>query len=97
MNKDNINQDDNSNEDIFLSLIDEKRNKDTEIRFSLYIKKCYNFDEEGYSKNNEKENNEDINEHQPQAINVIIGIKINIINKNNIIINSDILINYLIV
>ena len=65
----------------FLSFIDEERNKDTEIRFSLYIKKYYTFDENEYSENNENENDEDFNEHQSQTINIIIGIKINIINN----------------
>ena len=75
MNKDNINQDDNSNEDIFLSFIDEERNKDTEIRFSIYIKKYFSFEENEYYENGEKENDDDFNEHQPQTINIINIIK----------------------
>ena len=71
MNKDNINKDNTFDEDIFLSFIDEERKKDTEIRFSLYIKKVFSFDENKYSENSERENDEDIDEYFPHAIKII--------------------------
>ena len=71
MNKDNIKKDNTSDDDIFLSLIDEERIKDTEIRFSLYITKVFNFDENEYSENDKSENDEDIDEHSPHIIKII--------------------------
>ena len=71
MNKDIINQDNISVEDIFLSLINEERIKDTEIRFSLYIKKVFNFDENEYSEKDESENDDDIDEHSSHIIKII--------------------------
>ena len=70
MNKDIINQDNISVEDIFLSLINEERIKDTEIRFSLYITKVFNFDENEYSENDESENDDDIDEHSSHIIKI---------------------------
>jgi hypothetical protein len=71
MNKDNSNKDNISTEDLFLNLIDEKRNKDMEIRFSLYIKKVFSFDENKYSEKHESENDEDIDKHLSHIIKII--------------------------
>ena len=74
MNKDNIDQDNTSDDNIFLSFIDEERIKDTEIRFSLYIKKVFSFNENKYSKNDESENDDDIDEHSSNTIKIFFKI-----------------------
>ena len=74
MNKDNIDQDNTSDDNIFLSFIDEERIKDTEIRFSLYIKKVFSFNENKYSKNDESENDDDIDEHSSHRIKIFFKI-----------------------
>ena len=45
-------------EDLFLFFIDEKRNEETEKRFSSYIDECYNFDENKEKTEEESENRE---------------------------------------
>ena len=45
-------------EDLFLFFIDEKRNEETEKRFSSYIDKYYNFDENKEKTEEESENRE---------------------------------------
>jgi len=42
-------------EDLFLNFIDDKRNEETEKRFSSYIDKYYNFDENENEEINEEE------------------------------------------
>ena len=42
-------------EELFLNFIDEKRNEETEKRFSSYIDKYYNFDENENEEKNEEE------------------------------------------
>jgi len=43
------------NEDLFLNFIDDKRNEETEKRFSSYIDKYSNFDENENDEINEEE------------------------------------------
>ena len=74
MNNNNIRQDNISDEDIFLIFIDEERIKDTEIRFSLYIKKAFNFDENENTEKSESENDEGIDEHPSHIIKFRIKI-----------------------
>ena len=45
-------------EDLFLFFIDDKRNEETEKRFSSYIDKYYNFDENKEKTEEESENRE---------------------------------------
>ena len=45
-------------EDLFLFFIDDKRNEETEKKFSSYIDKYYNFDENKEKTEEESENRE---------------------------------------
>ena len=45
-------------EDLFLNFIDEKRNEETEKRFSSYIDKYFNFDENNEITEEDNENSE---------------------------------------
>ena len=74
MNTDNINQDNTSDDNIFLSLIDEERIKDTEIKFSLYIKKVFSFNGNEHSEKDESENDDDIDEHSSHRIKIFFKI-----------------------
>ena len=45
-------------EDLFLNFIDEKRNEETENRFSSYIDKYFNFNENDETNEEDSENSE---------------------------------------
>ena len=45
-------------EDLFLNIIDEKRNEETENRFSSYIDKYFNFNENDKINEEDSENSE---------------------------------------
>ena len=45
-------------EELFLNFIDEKRNEETEKRFSSYIDKYFNFDENDETNEEDSENSE---------------------------------------
>ena len=73
MEKDNINHFEESNEELYLLFIDEKRNKDLEKRFDFYINRYCNFNKKDISDNiinKNKENKE--NELEPKVIKFVI-------------------------